>query len=197
MRFKNILKTAALAFALVTSGAHAALVNGNFETGDLTGYTVSQDGIGYVGVDYVSPNSGSFAAFFAGTDPRAQDTLSQTLDTEVGSLYSVRFFLQNEFDANPDNMFTVRFGDTVLLSLVNDAGFAYKEFVTEVVATASRTSLSFTGYNAPTAYDLDDIAVARIEPAPTDVPEPGTAALLGLGFAGIVGLRRKARAPKA
>ena len=190
MSLKKIIKVAAFAIALTASAAHAELVtNGNFETGNLSGFSVDPNGIGYVGVDSEAPRTGAFSAFFAGTDPASPDTISQTLATEIGATYHISFWLQSEADANPDSMFSASFGNTLLVSLMNDPGFAYRNFTYDLVASSASSVLSFTGYNAPTAYDLDDVSVTRVGSA--EVPEPGTAALLGLGFVGMMRLRRK------
>lgn len=189
---------AAFGFIFLAAGAaHAELVNnGGFETGSLSGFSISAAGGGFVGVDAETPHSGSFAAFFAGTDPNAPDTISQSIATIPGNRYAVSFFLQDESSDTPDNAFSAQFGGTTLLQLANDAGFAYRSFSQTVVATAQQSVLSFTGYNVPTAYDLDDISIldvtpaAPASPASPALPEPGTTALL---LVGMLGMMRRAR----
>jgi hypothetical protein len=188
--------TAALVFTFAAGLAHAELVtNGDLETGDLTGYTVDPAGIGFAGVDTETPHTGTYAAYFAGTNPGAPDTISQTLQTIPGATYRVSFFLQNEEASEQDNMFLARFASVPLLDMSNAPAFGYRQFSSDVTATANQAVLSFTGYNAPAAFDLDDISVTSISVTGigpvTPVPEPGTAILLGIGMAGLLHRRRR------
>jgi hypothetical protein len=191
MQLTKGVAAAALVFTFAAAPAHAELVtNGGFETGDLTGYTVDPAGIGFVGADAESPYAGTYGAYFAGTDPSAPDTISQTLQTIPGATYRVSFFLQNEEADVLDNMFLARFANVALLDLSNAAAFGYRQFSSDVTATGNQSVLSFTGYNAPAAFDLDNVSVTSIAPV-VSVPEPGTAILLGIGLAGLLHRRRR------
>ena len=71
------------------------VVNGGFETGDFSGWTTSIDPV-FDGVDSFAPHSGTFAAFFG--NPSGASTISQTLTTVSGTVYSIDFWLQAEAD---------------------------------------------------------------------------------------------------
>jgi hypothetical protein len=197
MQLTKGVAAAALVLTFAAGLAHAELAtNGDFETGDLTGFTVDPAGIGFVGVDAESPYAGTYGAYFAGTNPSAPDTISQTFQTLPGVTYRVSFFLQNEEAGAPDNMFLARFANVPLLDLSNTLAFGYRPFSSDVAATGNLSVLSFTGYNAPAAFDLDNVSVTSIAPV-SSVPEPGTAILLGIGLAGLLHRRRKEAPPES
>jgi hypothetical protein len=191
MQLRKGVAAAALVFTFAAGLAHAELAtNGDFETGDLTAFTVDPAGIGYVGVDAETPYAGSYSAYFAGTDPSAPDTISQALQTIPGVTYRVSFFLRNEEADELDNMFLARFANVPLLDLSNASAFGYRQFSSDVAATGNQSVLNFTGYNAPAAFDLDNISVTSMANV-VSVPEPGTAILLGIGLAGLLHRRRR------
>ena len=55
-----------------------------------------------------------------------------------------------------------------------------------IIATSSSSALSFSFYNPPSWWDLDDVSVTAHV-----VPEPGTLGLIALGALGLVGAVRK------
>ena len=185
----------ALTFGLtLTAGTIASaqnlVTNPGFETGDFTGYTVT-DAATYseLTVSTFRPNSGTYEAAF-GAFGGEYDTISQTLPTTTGAIYDVSFDLANYNAFELNESFSAKFGSTTLLSLTDDPGSEiYTEYTAAVAATGSSTVLSFAGFNGASAYLLDDISV-------TAAPEPSTWALLGLGAAGL-GLTLRRRASRA
>lgn len=203
MRFIRAVAACGCLCLATFSSAHAALVvNGDFETGSLSGFAISAAGGGFVGVDAESPHTGTYGAFFAGLDPNAPDTITQTIATVPGNSYLVSFFLQSEAANAPDNAFSAQFAGATLLTLSDDGGFDYRQFSQTIVAASPQSLLSFSGYNAPAAFDLDDISIvdvtpAAVSPSPSQpLPEPGSAALLLPGALALM-RRRGAKADGA
>lgn len=167
------------ATGLVSLGtAHATLVvNGGFETGDFTGWSLDNPDNTLTYADNGSsllfqPHSGNYYALF--TDTVTDPTLSQTISATPGaSLYDIDFWVNDQY-GNSD--LVVDWGGTQLLHLDTSyssanggpAGDGWEEFNFLVDAPASDTDLSFAvGTTSNLGLGLDDISV-------TAVPEPGT-----------------------
>jgi len=161
------------------------VTNCGFETGDFTGWTTTPAAEGSnFGVDDVSPHSGTFDAFFGGTVPPFTDTISQSIPTISRDTYNIIFWLQNEGD--PPNEFIAMFGNTTLLSLTDSLVFPYTAFVGTVVADSSSESVSFSAYQVPSFFDLDDISVQLVA-----APEPTSLGLLGAAVLAFGAIRRR------
>ena len=190
--FKNIrIKSAAFVACLVGSCAVASLparadliINGGFETGDLTGWTIVQQGYPFSVV--TSPvYSGNYAAQIAGYDYN-KDILSQTVSTTVGQSYTLSFaFLQD--NGTPSGL-TVQW-DTNQVYSETDSAHGWQTYTFNVIGTGSDT-VSFVAWNNPAFAYLDNVALNV-----SAVPEPSTWAMLLLGFAGIgfMAYRRKSK----
>lgn len=147
------------------SKAHAdSIVNGGFETGDFTGWTLGgdlSDPTTY-GVDGSDPYTGNYAAYFGPYNTPI--TLSQTFATVTGQSYLVSYALQSE-DGTEGNSFSATFGNTTLQSLENAPPFPYQLETFTVAASSSTTTLTFGFFNPDSYFDFDAVSVNA-------VPEP-------------------------
>lgn len=191
------LRTAALAAALLLSSSAFAtsnlVTNGDFETGDLTGWTASEPALDYIhGVDadfYQAvthvPHSGF--VYYDGTMGH-QGTLSQSLGTIAGAVYTLEFDLQR-FSAYPppDNQLTVTFAGHTVLDETNGSNTWQHFSFTGLTASGASSLLQFANRNENDYTELDNVSVIM-----TAVPEPSIA-LMMLG--GLVLVAYRSRRP--
>lgn len=208
---------AALMFAVPT--AHADMVtNGGFElnssggtggAGSFYGWTQSSNWNEYcvavnsctsLGMNGVagSPynHSGNFGAFLGQVESAApangEATLSQSITgLTVGQNYTLTFFLET-IGTTTDNALQATFGNSTALNAVNLNLVGWQEYTDVVRATSTSMMLSFSFFNNPGTFGLDDVSVV---PGGV-IPEPMTVGLLGtsLAAAGFFGRRRKKQA---
>lgn len=186
---KTIHRLAAVAFAsaLFSTSASAGLItNGGFETGDLTGWTVSTDVNNFVGneTDTSYAPFGAFALFIGCVDNLC--STSQLIATTPGQSYTFSF--EYGSDGSAPNEFIANFGNATVFHQLDDGfdstpGFSHQSFT--VVATGTFTNVEFLGSNRDGYLALDDVSV-------TAIPEPSALALLMAGLAGL-GLSRRKR----
>ena len=183
---KMISAVAAMGLALGISGlTHANLiVNGSFETGDFTGWTLTGNtgfsGVECPGAPFAGPGDGNCDAFFGPVGSNA--TISQTFATVVGAFYTIVFDFQPD-GGTPSFFSAVWDAQPPLIDVTNPPASPYQVLSFDRPATASTTTLSFNFRDDPGFLKLDSVSVS--------VPEPGTMALLGIGMAGLWWRRRK------
>jgi hypothetical protein len=194
----------ALAFVALSTAAHSAtLINGDFETGDFSGWTltgnvdigslegVCANGSGFSGTICTS-HGGLFAATLGpniGPDGDGAH-MFQDFATTPGSLYKLTFYLRND-NANqtPENRFIVSFDGKVVYSTTDAPDSDYTEFSFLNLASSENTRLDFEIENTPGGFFMDDVSVNA-------VPEPGSVLLVS-GALGALGLIRRKRASAA
>jgi hypothetical protein len=178
----SLLTLAVASIAPLSAGS--IVNNGGFETGDFTGWTqignTSFDGVTCPGLGAVP--EGSCEAFFGpvGSDGGIQ----QTLATTSGLQYLITF--QFEPDGGTPSDFSATFDGSSLVSLTNPASSGFQFFSFIRTATSNSTVLAFNFRDDPGFLNLDAVTASS-------VPEPVSAALLGIGL-GTLALARRRRA---
>ncbi len=183
-----ILLALALSVLLVQTAAANLVVNGDFGTGDLTGWTFTAASSGSdFNIDSESgppPPGYTYAANF-GAVGAFDDTITQTIATVAGQTYTFSFLL-NHNSTNAENDFNVYWGADQILALLNDASFDWTAYSYTETATGASTTIEFAGRDVPAWYGLDGVDVEGA----SVVPLPGTLVLLGSGLLSLLGWRR-------
>jgi hypothetical protein len=203
MKFVTLGRIGTLASALVILGASRSqaielVTNGGFETGNLSGWTLTfstpptslPSNVQVGGVSH----SGAHAlalGYFEG--PTQFATLSQTIATTVGGTYDFSFWLKRVNQSgltNDATSFSWNFGGLWSGSLMPPVStFDYTLFsLSGVVATSTSTLIQFQFHEKLGYMALDDISVQTPggNLPGTGVPDAGsTFVLLGLALLGL------------
>ena len=165
----------AMALGATTIANASIVVNGGFETGDFTGWTLagSCSGVGTTNPVCTpldtdpGPHSGVDAAYLGSGSGGA---LSQILTTVAGDFYDLNFWvaITTIGGAATPNAFSVIWDGNTLFSATNLPAAPYAQFsFTGLIASGASTTLQFLADNSPADFVLDDVVV-------TPVPEPST-----------------------
>jgi len=148
------------------------VLNGGFETGDFTGWTlVGTTAIGPLVFNAVATenqflfggivHSGNFGAFLGEGGFLA--TWTQTLPTTPGQMYQLSFWLDNPV-SGAGQEFAASWNGTNLVDLVDPPEFTWTKHQFVVTAAGTNTDLQFGGRNDPNYFGLDDVALIPIPP---------------------------------
>ncbi|MGH9393700.1 MAG: Ig-like domain-containing protein, partial [Terriglobales bacterium] len=178
---KNLDSTSLPAATLTLSPAsvqafNCAAVSGNlvancgFETGNLSGWVATGNASAHVGGSPV--HSGSYEFCFCNDSPAG--TISQALSDTPGP-YTLSFYLKDNGTGSPVQ-FQALWNGTPVLAIGPSiaASFGWTRYSFTVTASGSDT-LSFTGFNNPGFFYLDDVSL-------TNAPQGGV--LLAASLAG-------------
>jgi hypothetical protein len=142
-----------------SSGGQNLLVNGSFESGDYTGWTL---GGNYKPLSYgdqtfivTGAESGKYAAGLGSVG--SDGTLSQNVQTTAGQQYAISFWLANQ-GAGP-NDFTVTWNGQTLLALANKSVQGYTQYNFTATGTAGTSHLEFDARQDPASWSLDNVSV--------------------------------------
>ena len=155
------------------------VVNGGFETGDFTGWTIGGDFAAY-GYNSVLPNVGNPDTNYnhSGNHGAAMSTLysngtiSQPITTAPGSTYLLSCWFSAS-DNEPTKYFEANWNGSKLISLTNFlSAIPWTNFQLTVAATSPSTPLQFVFRNDQTWFGFDDVSVqiASILPQLSVIP---------------------------
>ncbi len=217
----RILNVAALTLVTLSGGAQAGniLANGNFGTGDLTGWTTggtyASNPIAAIATDGTtgsaygeaiprdaltagSPDLGvGYAAYFV-DDSATNQFLSQNVALTAGN-YEVGFDLYVPFNgaknANDATLSAAIAGTTlfsaVAASTLTPGVWTHYSGIANILSYGNFvTEFDFNSFGAPAKDFLVDRAYI-VAAAPVGVPEPASMAVLGTALAGFGVLRRR------
>lgn len=168
-----------LVLVALSSVAHATelVTNGDFSNGS-TDWTIKRSN---PALNSLKIYNGE-AQF---TSLSGNDQLSQIIDTVVGNAYTLSFDLKVTAGTGSHNYFAAYFGDGNLVYSASNTGFGWTHItITNLIATSSKTVLSFYGSNFGSVTRLDNVSV---------VPLPASAYLMmsALGLIGFLATRRR------
>nr|WP_294518791.1 hypothetical protein [uncultured Rhodopila sp.] len=165
------------------------LVNGSFETGDLSGWTLTgNSGPEFVTNSFYSYNAESGQDFLVFGQIGSNGVLSQTFSDIPGGTLTVTGFLAGDGSSPSDFSASINGHAGFTVSPVPNRGWTEFSFTT--TATGLDT-LSLAYRNDPWYDTLDNLSVTETVRMP--VAEPGGWAILGTGLLAI-GLFRRRRA---
>jgi hypothetical protein len=172
LRFTNLTTHAFQLVPAVLSVGQNTLLNGGFETGDFTGWTLvgdTSDGAliynGVVNSTFTNQaglhyyHSGAYGAALGERGFLA--TLSQPVATVPGQSYLLSFWLRNPNSASTEQ-FEANWNGNTIYNLLNPPVFTWTNLTFIVNATDTNSVLQFAAENDLDYFGLDDVGVTPI-----------------------------------
>jgi len=194
--FKKMIVVAALALIAISAQvgtASAALVNGDFETGDFTGWSVDTVNNWAMVINSGTQHAGNFEAQLGtyadvntGNPGPAATLTHDAFATTAGQQYTVSFWLANDSKASTNVFQALWNGQEQALNPVLNPTLAssYTQYAFTATATDATSTIAFNFQNDPSVFHLDNVDV-------TPTPIPAAFWLLGSGLMGLAGIRRR------
>ena len=187
---QNILLGLLLVFPLFAQAAPAnLLVNGDFETGSLSGWTGTN--ILYGGVNSSKPQSGTYAYDPLNGSGDGTEIISQSFADVAGTTLYFDGWVDSFATVSTD-FFKIAINGVNMISQFGSSptDVGYQEFNFSFVATGNDTlSISSIVTPIPAHTYFDTLSVSAQAP----VPEPGTYALMLAGLLTVGGIARRRR----
>ena len=194
-KFFNVLQPLALVTTVTTgfsllqslpAQAVNLITNGDFETGNFTGWI--NDGNQSVGTNNPAPsNNGTNVAYFGKVG--SLGFISQTVSTSLGQNYTLSYDFFS--DGSTPNQFQVQVNGTTLFDQLNMPAAPFTNYSFNFTGTGS-DKIQFGGRNDPTYQQLDNVIVDVA--ASTAVPEPFTIVGTLIGGTAAFRMRKKLKA---
>jgi hypothetical protein len=178
-------------FLLACGAAHAGLVvNGGFETGDFTGWTVTGANVlnTNYGISTINPEDGVYCAWFSGS-AAGLTYLSQTIATVPGQVYNASVWISYTQRGATSNEIQFWWGGIEETDGSAPSTEPWTDLSNQFTATSNSTVITFGFQSVPSGwFAVDDLSVDPVAPEPQAV----ILCAAGLGLLGL--LRRRARA---
>lgn len=181
--YRFVLGLATVLLVAALAPAAELVVNGGFETGDFTGWTL----LGNTSNTAVDPNFAYQGTYGAKLGSIGSDGfLSEILPTVTGQTYTLSYAVENV--GNPPDDFGVNWGGVLVpgSNLVNVGPFPGTVYSFTVVAPGPSTQLQFYFRQDPSFWGLDVVSVQGA----AAVPEPASLGLAGLALLAAFGRRK-------
>jgi Ca2+-binding RTX toxin-like protein len=166
----------------VNAASPNLVVNGGFESGNFSGWTVS----GNSGGIYVAPtdypgevHTGNYSAGLGGY-VQSDGILRQNIATSAGQHYTLSYWILSDNDAStPINHFVARWNGQNLMAVTNAPNSGYQLYTFDVVGINGNSVLELAGYNIPDAWRLDDVSLSAVGTSGSPVGTGGNDTFVG------------------